>query len=175
MASSVPRYQKGRRSAHERGDQDVSHGIGNDGADDARIEDHHGAGDGRHAAGHQGEELAAGQSLEIGADEERRLRHADEHVGCRGETQGAADAQGLAQYPGESLHHQGQHAPVEEQRRQGADDQEQGQGAEGEDEGVLGMADRKRGLAASQVAEDEPGPGFGGLLESDHHVVQPDE
>jgi hypothetical protein len=61
--------------------------------DQRRVEHHDGAGDGGHARGHQGEQRAAAHVAQIGFDQQRRLDHADEHIGRRTQAKRAADAE----------------------------------------------------------------------------------
>ena len=92
----------------------MSHGVRDQAPDDARIEHHYGACDGRHAAAHQCEQLAAGEPRQVRLDQQGGLGHTDEDVGCRSQTEGAADAERLLQQPGHSIHQQRQYPPVEE-------------------------------------------------------------
>ena len=155
--------------------RDLTEGVGQHLTQDARVEHHHRARDGGHARGHQGEQLAAAQVLQIGAHEQRRLHHADEDVGDRAQRQGAADAHGLAQQVGERAHDKRQHPPVKQQRRERADQQHQRQGAKGEDEARAAAALGVWQVAAAEVTEDERGAGAGRLLEREQQVVQADE
>ena len=76
--------------------------FGTSGARNDGVDHHHRAGDARHAAGHQREQLAALHAREIGAHQQRRLDHADEDVHRRAQRQRAADAQAPPQQPGEA-------------------------------------------------------------------------
>ena len=82
-------------------------------ADDTGIERHDRAGDAGHAGGEDDEQLAAIDPGEIGLDQQRRLDHADEHIGGGGDADRAAHAQRAFQQPGHGAHQQRQEAPVE--------------------------------------------------------------
>jgi hypothetical protein len=81
------------------GDQEMPGDIRHQRAQDSGIEHQHGARDAGHAAGHHNEELRARQLCEIGPDEQRRLDHADEDVGCGREADRAANAKCALQRP----------------------------------------------------------------------------
>ena len=62
------------------------------GSEHGGVDNHHGAGDGRHARRHQAEQLALRQAAHVGSYEERGLGHADENIGGHTDAFGAADA-----------------------------------------------------------------------------------
>lgn len=150
----------------------MAHGVRDDRTDETGIEHHDRAGDGRHAAGHESEQRRAGHAGQIGPDQQRRLGHADEDIGGGAQPQRSARAQGAAQQPGESAHQQRQDAPVKEQGRERADDQDQRQGAEGEHEAVMGIERLEGRGGPAEIAEDQLGAGLGGLLHRQHQPVQ---
>ena len=75
--------------------------FGTIGARNDGVDHHHRAGDARHAAGHQREQFAALHPREVGADQQRRLDHADEDMHRRAQRERAADAHRPPQQPGE--------------------------------------------------------------------------
>ncbi len=93
---------------------------------------------------------------QIGADQERRLDHADENVGGGGGAERPADAERLLQRPGEGTDHPLQDAPVIEQPRQHAHQEDQWQGLEGENEPVLRRVERKGRRTPGEIAEHQP-------------------
>ena len=113
-------------------------------AEDAAVEEQHRAGDRRHAAGHDGEQLAARHARQVRPHEERRLDHADEHVGRRRQPDHPAHAHRLLQHARQRAHDRRQHAPVEEQRRERAHHQHDRQRAEREDEVRRRVGHRER-------------------------------
>jgi len=113
----------------------MSHHVGHLRAENGCIEDHHRAGDIGHPAAHRDEHLAARELTEVGADQQRRLHHAQENIRRRADADGAADAQGFLEQPGKSPDHKRQDLPVEEERGEGAHDQDQGHGLEGKNKG----------------------------------------
>ena len=98
------------------------------------VKHEHGAGDARHAAGHDQEQFAARQLCQIGSDEQRRLHHAEKDVGGGGEPDCAADPEGALQKPGHAAHDRRQDTPVEQQRREHAHDEHDGERLKRENE-----------------------------------------
>ena len=134
------------------------------GLEQGGVEHQHGAGDARHAAGHDDEQFAARERREIRPDEQRRFHHAEKDVGGRRQADRTADAERPFEQPGEAAHDRRQDAPIEQQRGQYAHHQHDRQGLEREDE----IGARRREVvgqgAAAEIAEDErrAGPGGGG-------------
>ena len=139
--------------------------VGHDRPEDRAVDHHDGSGDAGHAAAHQREQFAARHGLEIGPHQQRRLDHADEDVHGGADPERPADAGRLAQDPGEAGDDALQNAPVEQQRGERADRQDQRKGAKGENEARPRMGFGKRQRAAAEIAEDEGRPGIGGLLQ----------
>ena len=130
-------------------------GVGQDRAEQGGVEHQHGAGDARHAAGHDDEQFAARQRREVGPDEQRRLDHAEKDVGCGRQADRAADAERPFEQPGEAAHDRRQDAPVEQQRGEHAHHQHHRQGLQREDEiGARRLEVVGQG-AAAEIAEDE--------------------
>ena len=69
---------------------------------DDRVEDEHGAGDGRHPRRHQDEELGAREPVEVGPNEERCLDHPDEDVRRAREPDRAAEPEAPLEYESEA-------------------------------------------------------------------------
>jgi hypothetical protein len=109
---------------------------------------------------------------QVGADQQRRLDMADKDVHRRAEAERPADADGPPQHPGERLHDALQHPPVEQERRQRADDQHHRQGAKREDEAAAGLGLGKGQFGAAEIAEDKAGAGLGRLLQRLDRLVQ---
>lgn len=145
---------------------------GSTGAQDCRVQEEHRAGDGGHAADHDGEELAARHPGEIRPHEKRRLDHADEDVRGGGKPNHPAYTHQLLQGKRKDAHDRRQHAPIEEQRAQRAHHEHDRQRPEGEHESCSGIRDLERGRTASEVAEHQARPGLGRLLEHEQRVVQ---
>ncbi len=103
-------------------DRIVHHAI-----QERRVQNHDRPGNGRHSPRHDDEQLTAADLGEIGADEQWRLNHAHKYIGSRAAAHRTADAHRTTQGPGEALHDDRQDPPVVEQRRKGADDEDQGQ------------------------------------------------
>jgi hypothetical protein len=74
-------------------------GIGNNGAEQGRIEYQHGACDSGHAAGHHHEQLAARETCEVRPDEQRRFDHAEKDIGRGRKPDGASDLEGALEQP----------------------------------------------------------------------------
>ncbi len=136
------------------------------------VEDHDGAGDVGHAAAHRDEQFAAREPIEIGPDQQRRFQHAQKNIGRRAESDGAADAHGFLQHPGKGPDHERQDFPVEKERGEGADDQDQRQRLEGKNERRSRIGLRKGKLPASQIAEGEGGARGCGFFEDGDSPVQ---
>ena len=66
-------------------------GPGQRALEQARVERQYGSGDRCHAGGHGGEQRAARHGGKIGADQQRRIDHADEDVGRRRGAERPAD------------------------------------------------------------------------------------
>jgi hypothetical protein len=98
--------------------------------------------------------------------------NADEHVRGGGQADDAAHAHRLLEQEGDDPDDEGQHPPVEEQRRERAHHQDQRQRAEREHEGRVRVGDLERRRPAAEVAEDEAGARLGRLLEHEQRVVQ---
>ena len=125
------------------------------------IQHQHGAGDPRHAAGHDQKEFAAGELCQIGADEQGRLDHAEEDVGGGGKAHRAADAERAFQNPRHAAHDRRQYPPVEQQRGQHAHHQDDRQGLKRQDEIRTGRLEIEGQRAAAEIAEHEGGAGAG--------------
>ena len=165
---------RGRRAEH-RCDQDVAERVGDDRAQYGRVDDHDRAGDAGHAPGHDDEQLAAAEPREIGAHEQRRLDHADEDIGGGGDADRAAHAHRAPEPPRKGAHHRRQDAPVEQQRRQDAHDQNDRQSLEREHELAAGKFRLERQRAAADIAEHEGGAGAGRRRDGLHHLVESGE
>jgi hypothetical protein len=112
---------------------------------------------------------------QVGADQQRRLDMADKDVHRRAEAERPADPDGAPQHPGKSLHDQLQDAPVEQQRRQGADHQHHRQRLEREDKAGTRLGLDKRQIAPAEIAENKAGASVGRLLQRLDALVQQQE
>ena len=128
-------------------------GVRDQRREERRVEHQHGAGDAGHAAGHHQKQFAAGELRQIGADEQGRLDHAEKDVRRRGQPHRAADAEGALQEPRHAAHDRRQHAPVEQQRRQNAHDQDDRQRLKRQDEIRAGRLEVEGQRAAAEIAE----------------------
>ena len=135
------------------------------------VEHQHGAGDAGHAAGHHQEQFAAGELRQIGADEQRRLDHAEKDIGGGRQPHRAADAERALQQPRHAAHDRRQHAPVEQQRRQHAHDQHDRQRLKRQDEIRARRLEIERQRAAAEIAEHEGGAGARGRRDRVDGVV----
>ena len=162
----------GGRRADERGREDVAERIRHARADDAGVERHDGAGDAGHAGREDDEQFAARDAGQIRFDQQRRLDHADEYIGCRGQADRAADAQRLFQQPGHHAHDQRQHAPMEQQGGQGAHHQNDRQSLKGQHEAGAGAGFGIGQRAAAEIAEHHRRAGAGGPLQRQEAIVQ---
>ena len=123
------------------------------------VEHQHGAGDAGHAAGHHQEQFAAGELRQIGADEQRRLDHAEKDIGRGRQADRAADAERALQQPCHAAHDRRQDTPVEQQRRQNAHDQHDRQRLKRQDEIRARRLEVERQRAAAEIAEHEGSAG----------------
>ena len=85
-------------------------------AEHADVGDEHGAGDVGHAADHDGEQLGARHRREVGLDQQRRLRLAEENVGRSAQALRAGEPHRFRHQPGEDVDDLLQQPQVEEQR-----------------------------------------------------------
>jgi hypothetical protein len=154
-----------RRGRNDRSDENMPERIGNDRPENARVNDHHGAGDAGHAAAHQSEQLAARHGFEIGAHQQRRFDHADENMDGGAKAKRAADAERSPQRKGDRADDFLQNAKIEQEGGERADDQHQRQSAKGENEARVRLRLRKWRRAAAEIAENEGRAGVGGLLQ----------
>ena len=137
-------------------------GVGDERAEYGRIDHQHGPGDAGHAAGHHHEQLAAREAREVGADEERSLDHAEKDVGRGRQADGAPDLERAFEQPGKAAHDRRQDAPVKQQRREHAHEQDDRQGLQREHELGARHLEIVGQLAAAEIAEDEGGAGSAG-------------
>ena len=151
--------QDRRRRAEHGGDDEMRRRIRDQRRQQRGVEHQHGAGDAGHAAGHHQKQFAARQLRQIGADEQRRLDHAEKDVGGGREPDRAADAERALQQPRHAAHDRRQHAPVEQQRRQHAHDQNDRQRLKRQDEIRARRLEVERQRAAAEIAEHEGGAG----------------
>ncbi|MNI41586.1 hypothetical protein D3C73_958430 [compost metagenome] len=138
---------------------------------DGRIGHHGRAGDGGQADHHHQEQLRAGQLVQIGADDDGALDHAQEDVGRHRQGRGPAQAHGALEQEAEAQGDPLEDLPVPQQGRQGRDHQDQRQHLEGEGEQRSLVLHRIGLIAAGQEAEDEPGPLLGRQLQAPNRVV----
>ncbi len=95
---------------------------------------HDGARDVRHAARHHREELGRRHRRDVGRDQDRRLRLADEDVRRHAERLGAGDLHRLLHPPRHALHDHLDDPEVVEDREERADEDDDREHLEGEDE-----------------------------------------
>ena len=133
----------------------VEHVLQND-----RIQHEHAAGNGRHAAGHDDEKLAASERAQARPDQRRRLHHAHEDVGRGRQSNRTADAETAPQDIGKGAHQRGQDAQMPEHGGKSGNEQD----AEGKNDGSVCVAQLERisdiGRVAAEIAENESGAGF---------------
>ena len=129
---------------------------------------HDAAGDGGHAADHDGQDLGLGHGPDVRLDQQGRLGLADEDVGRVGERLGAARAHELGHDPGHAPDHRLQDAQVVQHRGQRGDEDDRRQDLEGE-KGAQAVGARVRG----QPAEDELGALGGEVQQADDGAAQP--
>ncbi len=129
--------------------------VGNVRRQHHRIEHQHGAGDAGHAAGHHQEQFAARELCEIRLDEQRRFHHAEKDVRRSRQPDRAADLQRPLEHPREAAHDRRQDAPVEQQRRQHAHDEDQRQRLERQHEIRAGGFHIEGQGTAADIAEHE--------------------
>ena len=163
--------QDGRRRAQHGGNDKMRRRVRDQRREEGRVEHQHGAGDAGHAAGHHQKQFAAGELRQIGADEQRRLDHAEKDVGRGGQPHRAADAERALQQPRHAAHDRRQHAPVEQQRRQNAHDQHDRQRLKRQDEIRARRLEIERQRAAAEIAEHEGGAGARGRRDRVDGVV----
>ena len=130
-------------------------GAGNQTFEETRIQCHHGPGDARHAHCHRGEQGTAAHRLDVGADQQRRFDHAEKNIGSRRRAERTTDAQCALQRPTEAFDDFLQNAPMIEQSRQHAHEEDQRQGAKSQDEGIFRCDHPERRWTARNVAEHE--------------------
>ena len=102
-------------------------------AQDPDISDQHAAGDRRHAAGHQREQLGPREFRDIWFDHQRRFRLPEKNLRRRRQTLGSAQPHELLRHPGEGEYHLLQHAEVIEHRTERREEHDGRQDVEGED------------------------------------------
>ena len=146
--------------------------VGDDLRQNTGVEDHYRAGDGRHPAGHHRKQLTARHPAQVGSDEKRRFHHSQKDIGRHAQALGTAQTQCLFQHPREAIHHQGEHFPVEEQRRKGTDQEQQGERPKGENEAVGGDLFFERSRAAAQIAEHESRSRLDRFFQGQDHPVE---
>jgi uncharacterized Zn finger protein (UPF0148 family) len=98
--------------------------------------------------------------------------HADEDVGGGGQPHCPADSQGLLEDSGDRPHDGRQHPPVEQQRGQRADHQDQGQRAKRQHEARGARPFLERLRAAAEKSEDEAGALLRRLLQRREQVIE---
>ena len=170
-----PRDHHGGAGVHHRRGQQVSRRVLQRVLQQGRVKHQHRARQGRHADGHDQEQVGGGEPLEIGPDQQGRFDHADEDVGRRRHAGGPAEPQRAVQRPGEGPHDAGQNAPIEQQGGKGADHQHQGQGLKRQDEAGAWERFLERQVAAADIAEHHLGPGQGRVMQDQHQTIDGQE
>ena len=134
-------------------------GVRDQRREEGGVEHQHGTSDAGHAAGHHQKQFAARELRQIGADEQRRLDHAEKDIGRGREPHRAADAERALQEPRHAAHDRRQHTPVEQQRRQNAHDQHDRQGLKRQDEIRARRLEVEGQRPAADIAEHEGSAG----------------
>jgi hypothetical protein len=140
-------------------------------AEHRRVDDHHRPGDGRHASGHDEQQLVARHALEVRSYEEGRLGLAEEDVGGGDEAGRAARAERALEQPGDAADDHRQDAPVPEQRRQRGHHDHERQHLEGEGDDRVRVGDGEGRVAAAEIAEHERAALERGGAERTHRLV----